>query len=163
MTFRTILAACAALCVATACGEKAPEPGTVPPATGETLVDFSENVTDISTRAKDASLYEYFCKNALGGPCPADIDAKLNTYRSGQGESRVDAADAFVRMFAEAHKDPATDYITDEEYLKAAYQVLFAREPDDSAWTDHLPYLQQTGERKLLLKNMLMSAEFQSH
>jgi len=162
VTLRIALTACAALAVV-ACSEKAPEPGVVPPATGAELVDYSKNITDISTRAKDASLYEYFCRNALDGPCPADIDAKLNSYRSGQGESRVDAADAFVRMYAELHKDPSTDYVTDEEYLKAAYKVAFNREPDESAWTSHLPFLQQTGERKLLLKNILMSQEFQSH
>lgn len=161
MKLRIVLTACAAL-AASACSEKAPEPGTVPPATGASIVEYSENITDISTRAKDASLYEYFCSTALEGPCPADIDAKLDSYRSGQGESRVDVADAFIRMYAEAHKDPETDYITDEEYLKAAYKVAFNREPDEAAWTDHLPFLQQTGERKLLLKNMLTSQEFQS-
>lgn len=156
-----IVAACTLL-LAAACGQEAPEPGTVPPATGETLIDYSENITDISTRAKDAALWEYFCANALDGPCPADIDARIDTYRSGQGDSRVDVADAFVRMYAELHKDPATDYITDEEYLTAAYKVTFNRAPDESAWTDHLPFLQETGERKVLLKNMLSSPEFQS-
>lgn len=162
MKLRIALTACAALALFAACGEKAPEPGTVPPATGAELVDYSENITDISSRAKDASLYEYFCLQALDGPCPADIDTRLNSYRSGQGESRVDVADAFIRMYAELHKDPSTDYITDEEYLTATYRVVLGREPDESVWTDHLPFLQQTGERKLLLKNILSSAEFQS-
>ena len=161
MKFPVALIACAALAVA-ACGEKAPEPGTVPPATGADLIAYSENITDISSRAKDASLYEFFCIQTLETPCPADIDDRLGAYRSGQGESRVDVADAFVRMYAELHKDPETDYITDEEYLKAAYKVAFNREPDEAAWSDHLPFLQQTGERKLLLKNILMSAEFQA-
>ena len=154
-------AAALAIGLAAGCSREAPAPGSVAPATGAELAAYADAITDASSRAKDASLYEYFCRNALGGPCPADIYARLAPHRA-DGESRVSTADAFVRMWASEHKQAGADYVTDQEYLSAAYQVVLGRVPDADGAAANLAFIERTGEREQMLRSMLQSQEFRS-
>ena len=150
-----------ALALVAACSQEAPPaPGSVPPAGAEDKAAFGENVTKKFLPATDAAVKELFCQNALGSPCPADIDEKLAPYFTGTENTRLDVADAFARMKAAENLGDPGALITDEAYVDACYEVVLGRAPDPSGLADALSFVKRTGERKILLRAMLQSAEF---
>lgn len=150
----------AGLLAASACQDNSPV-ATVAPATGAELAAYSEKITDRADRRKDASLYEYFCKNALSSPCPADISNRLEPYL-GDDKSRVDLADAFARLKAASVASDPTAPLSDEAYVKAAYQVALGRDPDPSGCAANLKYVEDTGDRGGMMRSLLQSAEFKT-
>lgn len=127
-------------------------------ASGEKLQTYSENITEAVDIAGNADLVQRFCKNGLGGPCPADITTTLKTY--GFAGSGVDLAHAFTQIVADMKDGEADFSSSDEDYLDAAYHVALGRDPDTGGAQDNLRLIQDTGERKTMLRSLLQSAEF---
>lgn len=131
------------------------------PATGEALEGYAKNIAETVDLAASADLVQRFCKNAFGGPCPADIDATLAQHGYAGGGTGVDLAHAFVMAMAD-QKDANPDLIaTDEDYLHASYRVALGRDPDEGGARDNLRFIQDTGNRKAMLRTLLQSEEFQ--
>ena len=101
-----------------------------------------------------------FCRNGLGGPCPADITTTLKTY--GFTGSGVDLAHAFAQIVADRKDGDADFSSSDEDYLYAAYRVALGRDPDTGGAQDNLRLIQDTGERKTMLRSLLQSSEFKN-
>ena len=130
------------------------------PAAGAALESYAKNIAETVDLSASADLVQRFCKNAFGGPCPADIDAKLTEYGYASGGTGVDLAHAFV-MAAADQKDANPDLIaTDEDYLFASYRVALGRDPDEGGARDNLRFIQDTGNRKAMLRSLLQSEEF---
>ena len=130
-------------------------------AAGEKLETYSHNISETVDLAASPDLVQRFCKNGWGAACPADITEKLkdNGYAGGTG---VDLAHAMVVMLAD-EKDGETDQSSsDEDYLKAAYRVALGREPDEGGAADNLTFIQDTGNRKQMLRSLLESEEFKN-
>jgi hypothetical protein len=128
-------------------------------AAGAKLEAYSQNISETVELAASPDLVQRFCKNGFGAACPPDITDKLkdNGYVSGTG---VDLAQAFVVMLAD-QKDGETDQSSsDEDYLAAAYRVALGRDPDEGGAKDNLTYIQDTGNRKQMLRSLLESEEF---
>ena len=69
---------------------------------------------------------------------------------------------AMVVMLAD-EKDGETDQSSsDEDYLKAAYRVALGRDPDEGGAADNLTFIQDTGNRKQMLRSLLESVEFKN-
>lgn len=132
-------------------------------ATGAAIADVSAHATQKINRAKDAGLYEYFCRNVLAGPCPADIDDQLKPFQKRGLGTRVDLADAFTRFHLQRSRkiEPGVE-ASDEDYVDAAYRTVLGREPDAGGRKDQLNFLHDTGQRLQLIRSMLQSPEFQS-
>lgn len=129
-------------------------------AKGDALEEYSRNIAETVNIAANPDLVQRFCKNGLGGPCPADINAKLTEYGYASGGTGVDLAHAFVMMAAD-QKDANPDLIaTDEDYFATAYQVALGRDPGGGGALDNLRFIQDTGNRKLMLRSLLQSEEF---
>jgi predicted small lipoprotein YifL len=143
-----------------ACGDSGPVE-TVPPATGVDLQQYSQNITDRTDRRKDASLWEYFCKTTLDAPCPADIQEKLAGFMAPDG-SRVDLADAFIRLKSTTDLNDAQAVIPDELYVDSAYRVILGREPDPSGRANFIKFLGETGDRGNMARAILVSPEFRA-
>jgi len=127
-------------------------------ASGEKLSAYSEIITEAVDLAANSDLVQRFCKNGLGGPCPANIATTLKTY--GFAGSGVDLAHAFTLIVADM-KDGTEDFSSsDEDYLYAAYHVALGRDPDTGGAQDNLRLIQDTGERKTMLRSLLQSSEF---
>lgn len=127
-------------------------------ASGDKLRTYSENITEAVDIAASSDLVQRFCKNGLGGPCPANITATLKAY--GFAGSGVDLAHAFTQIVADI-KDGNPDFSSsDEDYLYAAYRVTLGRDPDTGGAQDNLRLIQDTGERKTMLRSLLQSLEF---
>jgi len=129
-------------------------------AAGAKLEAYSQNISETVELAASPDLVQRFCKNALGVACPTDITDTLkdNGYVSGTG---VDLAHAFVVMLADK-KDGETDFSSsDEDYVFAAYHVALGRDPDEGGARDNLVFVQDTGNRKQMLRSLLESEEFQ--
>jgi hypothetical protein len=128
-------------------------------AAGDKLEAYSHNISETVDLVASPDLVQRFCKNGFGAACPPDITDKLkdNGYVSGTG---VDLAQAFVVMRAD-QKDGETDQSSsDEDYLAAAYRVALGRDPDEGGAKDNLTYIQDTGNRKQMLRSLLESEEF---
>ena len=144
------------------CSQKAPEPGTIPPATQAERDEFGGNPGDKVNPRQDASVKELFCMNALGAACPADIDERLAVYSVGQGFSRIDLTDSFVRLKASQDLGDPNALITDEAYVEACYNVILGRHSDPGGFTDAVKFVKDTGERKTLVQSILRSPEFRT-
>jgi hypothetical protein len=132
------------------------------PATGDALGTYSKNIAETIDLAANPDLVQRFCKNGLGGTCPADITAKLEQFGYAGGGTGVDLAHAFVMMVADG-KDGNPDLsASDEDYLGAAYRVALGRDPDAGGARDNLQFIQETGNRKAMLRSLLQSPEFQN-
>jgi Domain of unknown function (DUF4214) len=130
------------------------------PATGAALERYAKDIAETVDLATSADLVQRFCKNAFGGPCPANIDATLAEHGYAGGGTGVDLAHAFVMAVAD-QKDRNPDLIvSDEDYFHASYRVALGREPDDGGARENLRFIQDTGNRKVMLRNMLQSEEF---
>lgn len=142
-----------------ACGDAKKAIAEADVAAGDKLQTYSENISETVDLAASPDLVQRFCRNGLGTPCPADITEQLkdNGYVSGTG---VDLAQAFVVMLADK-KDAETDQSSsDEDYLYAAYRVALGRDPDEGGAADNLTFIQDTGNRKQMLRSLLESEEF---
>ena len=74
----------------------------------------------------------------------------------------MDLAHAMGVMLAD-EKDGETDQSSsDEDYLKAAYRVALGRDPDEGGAADNLTFIQDTGNRKQMLRSLLESVEFKN-
>jgi hypothetical protein len=157
-----ILSAVAAAATAlSACGGDPDEAiARAQPASGAALETYAKNIAETVDLAGSADLVQRFCKNGLGGPCGTDINARLTEYGYASGGTGVDLAHAFVMMIAD-QKDANPDLIaTDEDYLFAAYRVALGRDPDQGGSQDNLRFIQDTGNRKQMLRSLLQSEEF---
>jgi len=159
---RSVIMCLGSLAGLLACGQPSGPIPTVPPAGPEERVEYSRSITDRADRRRDASLYEYFCLNALDAPCPEDIDAQLAGVTVQGDRSRLGVADGFVRLLAARRSGDADGPITDQAYLDAAYQVALGRAPDPAGAADNLAFIQNAGERELMLRSLLQSNEFRS-
>lgn len=142
-----------------ACGDPKKAIAEADVAGGEKLQEYSKNISETVDLVANPDLVQRFCKNAFGAACPADITEKLadNGYAGGTG---VDLAHAFVLLLAD-QKDGETDQSSsDEDYLDAAYRVALGRAPDAGGAQDNLTYIQDTGNRKQMLRSLLQSEEF---
>lgn len=130
------------------------------PAEGEVLATYASAMADTVDLAANADLVQRFCKNGMGGPCPADIAARLKEAGFANGGTGVDLAHIFTVMVAD-QKDGEQDFSSsDEDYLFAAYRVALGRDPDAGGAKDNLTFIQDTGERKTMLRSLLTSEEF---
>lgn len=131
------------------------------PATGDTLAEYSRNITNTVDLGADAPLVKRFCKSALEGPCPSDLVPKLEASGYVAGGTGVDLAAAFAVWLAD-EKDGNPDLSSsDEDYLWAAYKVALAREPDQSGAQSNLDFIRSpSGDRKTMLRSLLESQEF---
>lgn len=127
---------------------------------GEKLTEYSRNISETVDLAANPDLVQRFCKNGLGGPCPANIDDQLKDYGYAGKGTGVDLAHAFALIVADK-KDGNPDYsASDEDYLYAAYRVALGRDPDQGGAQDNLRFIQDTGNRKTMLRSLLESEEF---
>lgn len=143
----------------TACGDPKKAIAEADAAAGDKLQTYSENISETVDLAASPDLVQRFCKNGFATACPADITEQLkdNGYVAGTG---VDLAQAFVVMLADK-KDGETDQSSsDEDYLYAAYRVALGRDPDEGGAADNLTFIQDTGNRKQMLRSLLESEEF---
>lgn len=130
------------------------------PAEGEVLTKYSEAISDAVNLSANADLVQRYCVNGFKTPCPAGITAMLSDAGFPNGGSAVDLAHVFVTLVADK-KDGEADYSSsDEDYFWAAYQVALGREPGADGALDNLRFIQDTGERKTMLRSLLMSPEF---
>lgn len=143
-------------------GDPSAQLAAAPPATGAALAHYSENITHAVKLGANADLVQRFCKNMTGAACPPDIPASLSAAGfSGEG-SGVVLASAFAKIEADKIDGKADQQSTAETYLRAAYKVVLAREPDEGGAQVNLKFLKDTGERDQLLRSMLQSAEFKT-
>ena len=144
-----------------ACGDAKKAIAEADVAAGDKLQTYSQNISETVDLAASPDLVQRFCRNGWGAACPADITEKLkdNGYSNGTG---VDLAHAMVVMLAD-EKDGETDQSSsDEEYLDGAYRVALGREPDEGGAADNLTFIQDTGNRKQMLRSLLESEEFKN-
>lgn len=163
MLKRSLAAALAAL-VVSACSDAPPEPGSVAPAQADDRAEFGASPGDRLDARADASVKELFCLNALGEACPADIDEQLAQHAFAGLDTRIDLADAFVRINALDTLGGADAEITNEAYVAACYRVILGREPDEGGYSAQLNFINTSGvgARKTLIESMLRSDEFRS-
>jgi len=129
-------------------------------AQGAALEEYAQNIAETVDLAANPDLVQRFCKNGLGEACPADITLQLAEYGYASGGTGVDLAHAFTVMVAD-QKDGDPDLTaTDEDYLASAYRVALGRDPDKSGAVDNLRFIQDTGNRKQMLRSLLQSDEF---
>ena len=128
-------------------------------AAGDKLEAYSQNISETVDLVASPDLVQRFCKNTFGAACPADVTDKLkeNGYVSGTG---VDIAQAFVVILADQKDGEIDQSSSDEDYLTAAYRVALGRDPDEGGAKDNLTYIQDTGNRKQMLRSLLESEEF---
>lgn len=156
------LAAVAAIALAACGGNPEEAVAKAEAASGEALDTYAKNIAETVDLAANPDLVQRFCKNGLGGACPSDITEKLKEFGYASGGTGVDLAHAFVMMVADG-KDGNPDLIaTDEDYLHAAYRVALGRDPDAGGAQDNLRFIQDTGNRKAMLRSLLQSEEFQN-
>ena len=130
------------------------------PAGGDTLTKYSEAISDAVSLSGNADLVQRFCVNGFKTPCPTGVTAMLSDAGFPNGGSAVDLAHVFVTLVADK-KDGEADYSSsDEDYFWAAYQVALGREPGADGALDNLRFIQDTGERKTMLRSLLVSPEF---
>jgi Domain of unknown function (DUF4214) len=159
---RTMAVCAAALALLAACDAKEPDITQAVPATGEVLQDYSKNITETVKIGSDGELVQYFCMNVLAGPCPADIGERLRPFGFADDATGVDLGYAFAMMAADAI-DGAADFVSDDQaFLKGAYKAVLGREPDEGGGRSNLAFIQDTGQRRTLVRSMLESTEFQS-
>jgi hypothetical protein len=156
------LAAVAAIALAACGGNPEEAVAKAEAASGEALDTYAKNIAETVDLAANPDLVQRFCKNGLGGACPSDITEKLKEFGYASGGTGVDLAHAFVMMVADG-KDGNPDLIaTDEDSLHAAYRVALGRDPDAGGAQDNLRFIQDTGNRKAMLRSLLQSEEFQN-
>lgn len=130
------------------------------PAAGGSLDAYARNIAETVDIASNPDLVQRFCKNGFGGPCPEDILQQLASHGYVGGGTGVDLAHVFVVMVAD-RKDGNPDLSsTDEDYLFSAYRVALGRDPDTGGAQDNLRFIQDTGNRKQMLRSLLQSEEF---
>jgi len=131
-------------------------------AQGAALEEYARNIAETVELAANPDLVQRFCKNGLGGACPADITAQLSDHGYASGGTGVDLAHAFAVIVAD-QKDGDPDLTaTDEDYLMSAYRVALGRDPDEAGAVDNLRFIQDTGNRKQMLRSLLQSQEFKN-
>ena len=131
-------------------------------AQGEALTEYARNIAETVDIAANPDLVQRFCLNGLGAACPEGITDKLKEFGYASGGTGVDLAHAFVVMVAD-QKDGNPDLlVTDEDYLASAYRVALGRDPDTGGATDNLRFIQDTGNRKAMLRTLLQSEEFKA-
>lgn len=129
-------------------------------AKGDALGQYAKDIAETIDIAANPDLVQRFCKNGFGASCPADITVRLAEHGYASGGTGVDLAHAFVVMLAD-QKDGEPDLIaTDEVYLASAYRVSLGRDPDQAGAVDNLRFIQDTGNRKQMLRSLLQSEEF---
>lgn len=131
-------------------------------ASGETLDKYSRNISETVDLVANPDLVQRFCKNAFGAACPTDITEKLKTFGYASGGTGVDLAHAFVVMMADEKDKEADLSSSDEDYVYCAYHVALGRDPDAGGGADNLQFIQDTGNRKTMLRSLLESAEFKT-
>jgi hypothetical protein len=157
-----VVGAFAALGLAACGGDPEEAVAKAEPAAGEALDTYARNIAETVDLAANSDLVQRFCKNGLGGACPEDITAKLAEFGYASGGTGVDLAHSFVMMVADG-KDGNPDLsATDEDYLFSAYRVALGRDPDEGGARDNLQFIQETGNRKAMLRSLLQSEEFQN-
>lgn len=155
-----LVALTVAVLALSACGDPKKAIAEADVAGGEKLQEYSANISEAVDLVANPDLVQRFCKNAFGAACPADITEKLSESGYGGGGTGVDLAHAFVVLLAD-QKDGETDQSSsDEDYLDAAYRVALGRAPDAGGAQDNLTYIQDTGNRKQMLRSLLQSEEF---
>lgn len=160
---RMLMAALAGALILGACEDKSKQAiASATPATGTSLQEHSRKISRTVSLTNDADLVQRFCKNTLSAPCPPDIAEKLKSFGFADNQTGVDLAYAFALMAADA-KDGKPDLAsTDEDFLVAAYHVALGRDPDESGAQANLAFIKQKGERQLMLRSLLESAEFKT-
>jgi hypothetical protein len=158
-----VLALAGALVLLAGCGgDPAEAVAKAEAAQGDALDTYARNIAETVDLAANPDLVQRFCRNGLGAACPEDITVKLGEYGYASGGTGVDLAHAFTVMVAD-QKDGNPDLsATDEDYLASAYRVALGRDPDTGGATDNLRFIQDTGNRKAMLRTLLQSEEFKA-
>ena len=129
-------------------------------AQGEALTEYARNIAETVDIAANPDLVQRFCLNGLGAACPEGITSRLGEFGYAGGGTGVDLAHAFVVMVADQKDGNPDQLVTDEAYLASAYRVALGRDPDTSGAADNLRFIQDTGNRKAMLRSLLQSEEF---
>lgn len=143
------------------CGDAKKAVAEAEAASGEALQDYSRKISNTVDLAANPDLVQRFCKNAFSAACPADITDTLKEYGYVKGTG-IDLAQAFVVMLADQRDNEPDMSSSDEDYLAAAYQVALGRAPDEGGGADNLQFIQDTGQRKTMLRSLLESEEFRT-
>jgi len=130
------------------------------PAGGDTLTKYAEAVTDAVSLSGNADLVQRFCQNGFKAPCPEGITTTLSDAGFANGGSIVDLAHVFAVLVADKKDGEADFSSSDEDYFHAAYNVALGRDPGEGGALDNLRFIQDTGERKTMLRSLLTSEEF---
>lgn len=154
------LTAAAALLLAACGGDPVDAVAKAQPATGDALVKYSKDISDSVDLSANADLVQLFCHNGFEGPCPAGITATLHEAGYPNGGTGVDLAHVFVTLVADKKDGEADFSSSDEDYFHAAYRVAFGRDPGEGGALDNLRFIQDTGNRKTMLRSLLESDEF---
>ncbi len=163
MVSRSLTAVIAALVVAlSGCSPDPQAIAKAKPATGATLVAFSQEITKKVDPVGDASLIQYFCGTVTRQACPPDILERLKTNGLTSESNRVDLAYAFTMMAYGAADGTSGNAMSDEDFLAVAYKTVLGRTPDQGGAKANLEFLKASGQRKTLLRAMLQSPEFRS-
>lgn len=155
-----LLAASAALFLAGCGGDPDEALAKAEPAAGDSLDTYARNIAETVEIAANPDLVQRFCKNGFGGPCPEDITQQLANHGYVGGGTGVDLAHVFVVMVADRKDGDPDMSSTDEDYLYGAYRVALGRDPDAGGAQDNLRFIQDTGNRKQMLRSLLQSEEF---
>jgi hypothetical protein len=155
-----LLATAAGLSLAGCGGDAEDAVATAEPAAGDTLDTYARNIADTVDIAANPDLVQRFCKNGFGGACPENITQQLADAGYASGGTGVDLAHVFVVMVADAKDGDPDLSSSDEDYLFSAYRVALGRDPDTGGAADNLRFIQDTGNRKQMLRSLLQSEEF---
>lgn len=131
-------------------------------ASGDSLNTYSRNIAETVDIAANPDLVQRFCKNGFGTACPENITQQLEQHGYLGGGTGVDLAHVFVVMVADRKDGDPDMSSTDEDYLLSAYRVALGRDPDADGAQDNLRFIQDTGNRKQMLRSLLQSQEFKN-
>lgn len=149
-----------ALALAACGGDPVDAVANAKPASGDALAKYAADISETVDLAANADLVQLFCVHGFEAPCPAGITETLREAGFANGGSGVDLAHVFVTLVADK-KDGEPDFSSsDEDYFHAAYKVAFARDPGEGGALDNLRFIQDTGNRKTMLRSLLESEEF---
>jgi hypothetical protein len=162
MRFRLVCATALVLMAACDVGD---EPlAAVEPASGDALVDYSAKIRDGVRMGKDAALFQLFCKNLNGSPCPEDIGEKLKTYGYTNGKTGIELGYAFSMMGADQKDGAADGKSSDADFIDGAYKAVFGRAADPGGIATYSAVIQggTIESRKVMVQTILQSPEFKT-
>lgn len=152
------LAGAAALSLS-ACSPKVDQ--TAEPASGEALVEYSDDANGKVELGRDSALVQRLCMNGMGTRCPEGFEAKLHEYGFDGSGTALDLANTVVKIVADAKDGTPDQYSSDEDFYAAAYKTVLNRAPDEGGASANLELIRASAEnRRPVVKSLLESQEF---